>query len=194
MPALTVQLRKLLAFVIKEFLEALPAIVFFAVGFNLIVLTTQLILDDYGAQFAGFMVATTAGLLVGKAVLVANALPFFRRFDNAPLIEPILFQKAAEKGATFAFNTEYIRHEQDSRGVTATLRDRLGEREYTVRARYMVGADGARSSVVEHLDLPIEGRMARAGTVYTIFNADLSRYSKNRPSILNWIVTADAPS
>jgi 2,4-dichlorophenol 6-monooxygenase len=109
-----------------------------------------------------------------------------------PLLEPILFQKAAEKGATFAFNTEYLRHEQDSSGVTATLRDRLDGREYTVRARYMVGADGARSSVVEHLDLPIEGRMARAGTVYTIFNADLSRYSKHRPSILNWIVTPDA--
>jgi len=26
-----------------------------------------------------------------------------------PLLEPILFQKAAEKGATFAFNTEYVR-------------------------------------------------------------------------------------
>ena len=47
-------------------------------------------------------------------------------------------------------------------------------------------------SVVEHLGLPIEGQMARAGTVYTIFNADLSRYSKHRPSILNWIVTPDA--
>jgi len=34
--------------------------------------------------------------------------------------------------------------------------------------------------------------MGRAGTVYTIFNADLSRYSKHRPSILNWIVTPDA--
>jgi 2,4-dichlorophenol 6-monooxygenase len=109
-----------------------------------------------------------------------------------PLLEPILFQKAAEKGATFAFNTEYVRHEQDSDGVTAMLRDRLDGRQFSVRARYMVGADGARSSVVEHLDLPIEGRMARAGTVYTIFNANLSRYSKNRPSILNWIVTADA--
>ena len=62
-----------------------------------------------------------------------------------PLLEPILFQKAAEKGATFAFNTEYVRHEQDADGVTATLRDRLDGREYTVRARYMVGADGARS-------------------------------------------------
>ena len=31
-------------------------------------------------------------LLVGKAVLVAKALPIFRRFDNAPLIQTILFQ------------------------------------------------------------------------------------------------------
>ncbi len=97
MTPVTVRLRTILdspvpAFIIKEFTEALPAIVFFAIGFNLIVLTTQLILDDYQAQFAGFMVATTAALLVGKAVLVAKALPFFRRFDNAPLIQPIVFQ------------------------------------------------------------------------------------------------------
>jgi hypothetical protein len=97
MGSITVRLRTIVgspipAFIIEEFMEALPAIVFFAVGFNLIVLTTQLILDDYQAQFAGFMVATTAALLVGKAVLVAKALPFFRRFDNAPLVQPIVFQ------------------------------------------------------------------------------------------------------
>jgi hypothetical protein len=38
------------------------------------------------------MIATTLALLVGKAVLMAKALPFFRRFDNAPLIQPIMFQ------------------------------------------------------------------------------------------------------
>ena len=36
----------ILAFIIKEFEEALPAIIFFGIGFNLVVLTTQLILDD----------------------------------------------------------------------------------------------------------------------------------------------------
>jgi 2,4-dichlorophenol 6-monooxygenase len=108
-----------------------------------------------------------------------------------PLLEPILFQKAADQGATFAFNTEYVSHEQDDDGVTTTLRDRLDGHEYTVRTKYMVGADGARSMVVDHLGLPIEGQMARAGTVYTVFNADLSRYSNHRPSILNWIVTPD---
>jgi 2,4-dichlorophenol 6-monooxygenase len=109
-----------------------------------------------------------------------------------PLLEPILFQKAAERGATFSFNTEYLRHEQDASGVAVHLQDRLNGREYSVRARYLVGADGARSAVVDQLDLPIEGQMARAGTVYTIFNADLSKYMQHKPSILNWIVTPHA--
>jgi hypothetical protein len=83
---------RLIAFVVREIKEALPAIIFFAIGFNLIELTTQLLLDIYSVQFADFTVATLAALLVGKAVLVANALPFFRRFDTAPLIRPILFK------------------------------------------------------------------------------------------------------
>jgi hypothetical protein len=83
---------RLMAFVVKEIKEALPAITFFAIGFNLIELTTQLLLDTYSVQFANYAVATVGALLVGKAVLVANALPFFRRFDTAPLIRPILFK------------------------------------------------------------------------------------------------------
>ena len=82
---------RLITFV-GEFKEALPAIVFFAIGFNLIELTTYLFLDAYPVQFADYTVATVGALLVGKAVLVANGLPFFRRFDTAPLIRPILFK------------------------------------------------------------------------------------------------------
>ena len=83
---------RVLAFVIKEFREVLPPVAFFAIGFNLIELTTQLILAEYMARLANFMIATTTALVVGKAVLVANALPFLRRFDAAPLIRPILFK------------------------------------------------------------------------------------------------------
>lgn len=109
-----------------------------------------------------------------------------------PKMEPILFNSAAQRGATFAMNTEYLSHVQDGEGVTVKLQDRLSQREYTVRAKYLVGADGARSKVLEELGLQIEGQMARAGTAYVIFNADLSRYVKHRPSILHWIVTPDA--
>lgn len=109
-----------------------------------------------------------------------------------PKLEPILLKNACERGATTAFNTEYLRHEQDDDGVTVSLRERLSGREYTLRARYLIGADGARSQIVEELGLPIEGQMARAGTAYVNFKADLTAYVAHRPSILNWIVTPTA--
>lgn len=109
-----------------------------------------------------------------------------------PLIEPILFKNAAERGATFSCNTEYLSHVQDADGVTVQLRDRLTDREYTMRTKFLVGADGAKSKVLDDLGLTVEGQMARAGTTYAIFNADLSRYVEHRPSILHWIVTPNA--
>src|SRR5215510_5914731 len=80
------------AFFLHEFLEMLPPTIFFFVGFNLIVLTTNLILADYSVAFASFMLATAAALVVGKSVLVANAMAVLRRYDRAPLIQPILFK------------------------------------------------------------------------------------------------------
>jgi hypothetical protein len=80
------------AWLVEELRHALPAIVFFAIGFNLIVLSVNLVLAQYFIHFGGFLVATTAALVVGKAVLVADRMPFLRRFDTAPLIRPILFK------------------------------------------------------------------------------------------------------
>ena len=89
------------AFLVKELKEVWPPTVFFALGFNLIVLTTDLILADYFTSFASFLVATTTALVVGKSVLVANAMPFLRRFDAAPMIQPVLFKTAAYWAAVF---------------------------------------------------------------------------------------------
>jgi len=77
---------------LHELYEILPPTIFFIVGFNLVVLTTNLILADYSVAFAGFMLATAAALVVGKSVLVANAMPFLRRYDRGPLVRPILFK------------------------------------------------------------------------------------------------------
>ena len=107
-------------------------------------------------------------------------------------LEPLLVKHAAARGAVFSFNTEYLGHEQDATGVTVTLRDRLTDRQYTLRARYLVGADGARSKVMEDAGLELQGQLARAATAYVLFNADLTRYVAHRPSILYWIVTSDA--
>lgn len=107
-------------------------------------------------------------------------------------MEPMLVRHAAERGAVFSFNTEYLGHEQDADGVTVRLRDLLSGREYAVRARYLVGADGARSKVMDDAGLELRGQLARAATAYVLFRADLARYAAHRPSILYWIATSDA--
>jgi 2,4-dichlorophenol 6-monooxygenase len=109
-----------------------------------------------------------------------------------PVMEPILVKNAAARGADVSFNTEYLGHEQDEHGVTVRLLNKMSGQEYTQRARYLVGADGAKSQIAEELALPFEGEMARAGTVYVLFNADLSRHVAHRPSILHWIMNPAA--
>lgn len=107
-------------------------------------------------------------------------------------LEPILVNNAAARGASFAFNTEYLDHTQDEDGVTVRLRDRLTGRVYAARAKYLVGADGARSKVIEDLGLPIEGELGRAATAYVLFKADLARHVAHRPGIIHFLVTSSA--
>jgi hypothetical protein len=79
---------------LHEFREVLPPTIFFFVGFNFIVFTTNLLVAQYSVAVSNFMLATVAALVVGKAVLVANHMPLLRRYDRAPLIQPILFKTA----------------------------------------------------------------------------------------------------
>ena len=69
--------------------HVLPPTIFFFVGFNLILWTKRLILEEHGVEFSEFLIATLATLLVGKAILVTDKLPFMRRFEGAPLIQPM---------------------------------------------------------------------------------------------------------
>ena len=50
---------RVLAFVAKEFREMVPPTLFFMVGFNLVVLTGHLVIDDYRRQLFNYMLATT---------------------------------------------------------------------------------------------------------------------------------------
>src|SRR3954449_2884701 len=81
--------------------HALPPTIFFLVGFNLILWTKRLILQEHGIEFSGFFTALVAALLIGKAVLVTDNLPLMRRFDGAPIIQPILFKSAIYWGCVF---------------------------------------------------------------------------------------------
>jgi len=93
-PAPAPFLRRAFDWWLEQVKHALPPTFFFFVGFNLILWTKRLILEEHGVEFSGFFTATVAALLVGKAVLVTDNLPFMRRFDGAPMIQPILFKSA----------------------------------------------------------------------------------------------------
>jgi 2,4-dichlorophenol 6-monooxygenase len=108
------------------------------------------------------------------------------------IVEPILVSQAQARGAKVRFDTEYLGHEQDADGVTTTVRDRLTGTEHTVRSRYVVGADGARSKVAADLGLPFEGPGAVAGALSIVFEADLSRFAAHRPSVLYWMLQPGA--
>src|SRR6516165_9367811 len=90
----TLGLRRAFDWWLAQVKHVLPPTIFFFVGFNLILWTKHLILREHDIEFSGFVVATLAALLVGKAVLVTDNLPLMRRFDGRPLIQPILFKTA----------------------------------------------------------------------------------------------------
>jgi 2,4-dichlorophenol 6-monooxygenase len=103
-------------------------------------------------------------------------------------LEPILVKNATARGTQTRFSTEYLSHAQDDDGVTTTVRDRLTGATYAIRSKYLIGADGARSLVAEHLGLPYEGEMDIAGSMNITFRADISAKVATRPSVLYWVI------
>jgi 2,4-dichlorophenol 6-monooxygenase len=103
-------------------------------------------------------------------------------------LEPILVRNATMRGTQSRFSTEYLSHTQDADGVDVLVLDRLTGTRYTIRAKYLVGADGARSKVAADIALPYEGAMDIAGSMNITFKADITAYCEHRPSVLYWVV------
>ena len=116
------------------------------------------------------------------------------RMNDLPqtYMEPLLFKTACSRGAQARMSTEYLRHAQDADGVTVTCRDRLSAREFEVRCKYLIGADGGNSLVAEHAEIPFEGKMGVGGSINILFRADLSRFVAHRPSVLYWVMQPGA--
>ncbi|MGW1726683.1 FAD-dependent oxidoreductase [Streptomyces sp. NPDC002306] len=103
-------------------------------------------------------------------------------------LEPILVRNAAARGAQTRFSSEYLSHTQDADGVTVQVLDRLTGQQYSIRAKYLIGADGARSKVAADIGLPFEGAMDIAGSMNITFKADITRFVSHRPSVLYWVI------
>jgi 2-polyprenyl-6-methoxyphenol hydroxylase-like FAD-dependent oxidoreductase len=135
---------------------------------------------------------------------VEELSPASRLFITQIGLEPVLRRRAIELGADHRFSTEMTGFVQDGSGIVATVRARNGGSERTIRARYMIAADGAHSPVRRALGLAMEGRgeFAQCATIY--FRADvrgllrdrnLSVVYVNQPGLLaffRFAITGDA--
>ena len=89
---LEICMAKILDFLKKEFLEVLPAVIFFFIAFHLLSLTESLILSEHGVPASTMALVSVSALIVGKAILIADKLPFINRFPDKPLIYNIAWK------------------------------------------------------------------------------------------------------
>jgi putative polyketide hydroxylase len=92
--------------------------------------------------------------------------------------EPLVLTEARAAGAEVRFGHELTSFEQDCDGVTAVVRG--GDDTYSVRAAYMVAADGHRSGIRRELGIGTHGRGTICDLVNIVFQADLRPHLRGR--------------
>lgn len=85
---------KLFAKIREEIAELLPPTIFFFVALHLVVIFRVLMLKGTGIAPGTTMSVTVAALILGKAVLVADLLPFINRYPDKPLVYNVVWKTA----------------------------------------------------------------------------------------------------
>jgi len=95
-------------------------------------------------------------------------------------VEPVLVREARERGGNLRFYTECVGFEQDGEGVSITLKDRESGKEETVKADYMIAADGANSPVRRQLGVKCTPDRPLGNLLNILFHADLKELVRGR--------------
>jgi len=85
---------KLSAKVKEEFHALLPPTIFFFVALHLVALVRVLMLEGTGITLGTSLSVTVAALILGKAVVIADLLPFINRYPDRPLAYNIAWKTA----------------------------------------------------------------------------------------------------
>jgi 2-polyprenyl-6-methoxyphenol hydroxylase-like FAD-dependent oxidoreductase len=101
-------------------------------------------------------------------------------------VEPILIDAARSYGARHLFDTELLSFEQEEDGVVAEIQSRTSGERQTVRADYLIAADGNRSPIRHTLGIARTGEATFMHSMNIVFRADLSPYLPRRA--LFWMI------
>ena len=111
---------------------------------------------------------------------VEELSPSPRLFVTQIGLEPVLLRAAQRHGARVEYASEAVSVEQDADGVTATVQARDGGAVRTVRARYLVAADGAHSPIRERLGIRKLGHGSFSDSITIYFRADVRKLMGER--------------
>ncbi|KAL2844363.1 2,4-dichlorophenol 6-monooxygenase [Aspergillus pseudoustus] len=109
---------------------------------------------------------------------------------NSPqhVLERVLLAHALENGADIRYNNELIDIQQTDEGVIGRVRQRQTGAEYTVRARYAVGADGGRSLVADQAGIKFQGEQGLINMLTSWLEVDVTQYTAYRPACIYMMV------
>lgn len=156
---------------------------------------------DDSVRRAGYDTTQPMEIVIGPSLLGTPYKTLVESFDfdltaispqtmgmaSQETVEPILADRARALGAQVQFRTELVDFAVDAAGVTAELADlQTGERR-TVRAAYLVGADGWRTATRDAVGIGTHGHGALSHWVSTIFRADLGATMEGREFVLVYL-------
>ncbi|KIX10235.1 uncharacterized protein Z518_01316 [Rhinocladiella mackenziei CBS 650.93] len=107
-------------------------------------------------------------------------------------MEPILLRYATQHGFPCRFSTRLVRFDDSARdSVLAEIEDRIYGRTQMVRSKYLYGADGAKSMVVQQLGLAMSIKPSQGVALNVLLRADLSGTMKTRIGNLHYVIQPD---
>ncbi|HKE43826.1 MAG TPA: FAD-dependent monooxygenase [Steroidobacteraceae bacterium] len=111
---------------------------------------------------------------------IRDLSPTVRVFLSQNALEPTLKESAESHGAEMRFATECVSIEQDAAGVSAVIRHRDSGESQTVRAQYLIAADGAHSRIRQQLGVRMLGHGSFSKSVTIYFRANLRSFLEGK--------------
>lgn len=102
--------------------------------------------------------------------------------------EPILVQRATAEGWDVRFRTRFLSFQRQDDGlIVSRLVDDLTGTEYSVRSKYLFGADGGRSQVIRELGIPLIKKPGQGLAMNVLVNVDMTDFVDARKGNLHWV-------
>jgi len=119
-----------------------------------------------------------------STLFITDASPTQGSAIAQDVLEPVLRARAEQLGGDLRFGTELVSFEQAEEGITATIRQRESGNTRTVRAQFLVAADGSHSRIREQLGIGTHGAASLFHCISMIFEADLMELFRQRHAIM----------